>query len=497
MPPAGSAPFRPLPDDFLIAPFAVSPTTDGISSELHPGAARAADSTGPRGELKLLWIDDECTREDPLAQLLELEGWSVDLARTGAEGLGMAERSTYDAIVVDLRLPDMFGLTVVRRLVAKPGTPPILVVTGYFIEPETEPQALRAGAVAFLRKPLFGPEDLLPTLRAAIARSFHASPLAVPRSPSSTESFDDIVAVSPAMRTVIEWVTHVAHTDATILLTGETGTGKEVIARAIHRASGRKKYPFVPVNCGAIPEALIESELFGHRKGAFTGATSDKTGLAPAAHRGTLFLDECADLPLPIQGHLLRFLGLGEVRRLGDTRTIHVDARVIAATNRPLERYVRDGRFREDLFYRLCVLHCHIPPLRQRPDDLDALVRCWLPSLAQRNNSRVVGMTPEALAILREHTWPGNVRELHNVLERAICLSSGNRMTADDVANALSILPMAACADHCAGARLDQMLTVLVETQWNRTKAAERLGINRTTLWRRLRRQRVERQDKS
>jgi DNA-binding NtrC family response regulator len=290
------------------------------------------------------------------------------------------------------------------------------------------------------------------------------------------------------MRDVSDWIARVAPTEGTILLTGETGVGKGMVAQAIHRASRRRDHPLVTLNCATIPEALLESELFGHRKGAFTGADSDQAGVVERAHHGTLFLDEIGDLPIAAQGHLLRFLETGEARRLGDPKPARFDVRIVAATNRPLSHDLGCGRFRQDLYFRLAVLHRDIPPLRARRDDVEALVAFWLPRLAQRHHHAALGIAPDALSALRMYDWPGNVRELRNVLERAVCLTSAEWLTLNDVTGALA--PPSSDVFPTAEARpdMDATLRALQEHRGNQTRTARALGIDRTTLWRRLRR---------
>jgi transcriptional regulator with PAS, ATPase and Fis domain len=293
------------------------------------------------------------------------------------------------------------------------------------------------------------------------------------------------------MQRIVEWIDRVGPISAHALVTGETGTGKELVARALHQASARPSERFVPVNCAAIAEGLIETELFGHRKGAFTGASGDKQGVFEAAHRGTLFLDEIGELPFSMQGRLLRCLENGEIRRVGDTKALRVDVRIIAATNRSLRQEVSKGRFREDLYHRRAVARQNIPPLRERLEDLEALVQHWLPAVSRKWNRKVISVTPNALTLLRTHSWPGNARELRNVLERAVGGASSDLVNEREILDALcepvDMAPVAS-SEISPSDDVRRVLVALDAHHWNRTKAARALGIHRTTLWRWLER---------
>jgi len=392
----------------------------------------------------------------------------------------------------------MYGLSVLDRLTAGGRPVPVLVITGCYGELESERLARQLGAADFIRKPV-SYEDLAAALRSIV----HDSKLSVhaperrsqftqrPPIPSGTRGEHrirpDFVAINPSMQAIVRWVDRVAGTNLPVLLTGETGTGKGLLARALHDRSNRRGQPFVPVNCGAIPENLVESELFGHRRGSFTGAFRDRAGLLEVGHGGTVFLDEIAEMTAPMQVRLLRFLDDGEVRRVGDSRIKRVDVRLVAATNRLLLEEVSRGRFRQDLYFRLAVARCHVPPLRERIEDVEALVADWLPQIGDR----VVGISAGARALLREHPWPGNLRELRNVLEYAVCLATGNLLTEREISPALCRVPSTVSIAVTTPRNPDDLyraLTVLEENHWNHTRAAKELGISRKTLWRRLKR---------
>lgn len=460
---------------------------DGSPHDTRGSATSARVATNLE-KCRILWIDDEMDPADPLLHLLASEGFRIDVARSAAEGLARARDDAYDALILDLHLPDMFGLTVLKRLRGSGMVTPVLVATGRYLEPEIGADAMRAGAAAFRNKPFLDAEELAAVLRSIIAASVAFKKGGEPVRVRASWPLG-IVAVSPAMRKIVEWIKRVGPTDAPVLLTGETGTGKELVATALHQVSSRQAASLVALNCASIPETLVETELFGHRRGSFTGAVSDREGFFEAAHRGTLFLDEIGDLSLLLQASLLRSLDTGEVRRVGETRSRRVDVRVISATNRLLREDIAASRFRSDLFYRIAIAHAHLPPLRERPEDIDALITHWLPGVSQRWQKQIVGVTPEALNLLRVHPWPGNARELHNVLQRSVCIAWGELLTVGDVSEALGDAersPIHEPSHSHLPEDIRRILAALDEHRWNHSKAAASLGINRSTLWRRL-----------
>jgi two-component system response regulator HydG len=295
------------------------------------------------------------------------------------------------------------------------------------------------------------------------------------------------------MHSVLRSVAKLAETDSTVLITGESGVGKDLVAMALHAQSARRGGKFVPINCGGITDTILESELFGHCKGAFTGAVSDKKGLLEEAHKGVLFLDEIGEMPPMMQVRLLRFLQCGEVRRIGATSTRRVDVRLILATHRQLETEVATGRFRQDFYYRINVVTVDVPPLRERPDDILPLVQYFVPRLSARLRRRVVGFTPQALELLKAYSWPGNVRELKNAIERALNVASGEMITEADLPATITLkTPVAAVRASADLSEREQLVSVLDRCHWNQSRAAATLGISRTTLWRKMRELRVE-----
>ena len=370
--------------------------------------------------MKVLIVDDDGGLRQSLSLLLGGEGYDIAAEGNPELALERASRERFDLILCDVRMPRMDGLEFLRRHQAARGTALVIMMSAYGGE-EAAIAAMKEGAYDYLTKP-FRSDEVVLTLRKAEERERLRGRIASLEAELARWQAPDLVAESPGMRRVMDLAARVAPHTTTVLITGESGTGKEVLARAIHHASPRREAPFVAVNCGAIPESLLESELFGHVRGAFTGASADKAGLFEEANGGSLLLDEIGELPAPLQVKLLRVLQEGEIRRVGDAKVRKVGVRVIAATARDLEREVRDGGFREDLYYRLNVVQIQIPPLRERLADLDALVATLL-ERAMRRSGRQVTLGPDVMAAIRAYPWPGNVRELENAIERAVVLS--------------------------------------------------------------------------
>jgi two-component system response regulator AtoC len=385
---------------------------------------------------RVLVVDDEENIRHSLSLLLKKEGYTVDTAHDGDAALDVLSRNEYQAVLCDLRMPNRDGISLLRELHVR-GVEATVIVMSAYADIDTALEALGAGAYDYVAKP-FKKDEILFTIRKAEERDrLHREVQALRAQALGADSFASIVARSEPMRRVFETIRKVADYKSTVLLSGESGTGKEMVARALHTESSRRTRPFVTVNCGAIPENLLESELFGHVKGAFTDASRDRNGLFLEADGGTLFLDEIGDMPIPLQVKLLRVLQEGEVRRLGETRTRPIDVRVVAASVHELGVLVREGKFREDLYYRLNVLPIALPPLRERPDDIPLLVEHFIARHNRVMQTRVTGVSPKAMALLTTYAWPGNVRELENVIERAMVLSDTPRIGVEALPDAL------------------------------------------------------------
>ena len=371
----------------------------------------------------LLVIDDEAIMREILQSLLERQGCRVRLAESGEEGVALARAGTFDAILLDVMMPGMDGLAALDEITQLDEAPPVIMITAFGTSRNTR-EAFKRGAFDFVEKP-FKNDDVLLVVRNAVSQQRLASENRVLRQNLRAQAsrFGDIIGHSPRIRSVFQIVAQAAPSRATILVSGESGTGKELVARAVHANSPRAGRPFVTVNSGSLPPDLLESNLFGHLKGAFTGAVTAKKGLFEMADRGSIFFDEIGTVPLETQAKLLRVIQEREFRRLGGVDTIKVDVRIIAATNVDLQQMVREGSFREDLYYRLHVIAVDLPPLRDRREDVPLLAQSFLTRYGKENNKPDLELTPEAMQLLEAYHWPGNVRELENVIERAAVLT--------------------------------------------------------------------------
>lgn len=382
---------------------------------------------------QLLVVDDERSMRELLEYMLSKEGYGITLAENGRTAVGLIEKNNYDLILSDIRLGDITGLDVLRA--AKQRNPHALVIMiSAYASTETAVEAMNDGAFDYVPKP-FDNDELKQTIANALERkTLDAERQVLEDELKHTMHFGKIVGSSPRMMHIYQMVRQVAKTRTNILITGESGTGKELIARAIHNESNRVDMPFIPVNCGGIPETLVESEFFGHKKGAFTGATQDKKGLLEAAHSGTLFLDEVGELSIAMQVKLLRAVQERVFRSVGGTRDISVDIRIISATNKRLEDEVIAGNFREDLFYRLNVIEIKVPPLRERKGDLRTLTQHFIEKYAKEMGKEITKVSSYAIDLLKKYDFPGNVRELENLIERSVALSSTNILLPDSLA---------------------------------------------------------------
>jgi DNA-binding NtrC family response regulator len=438
----------------------------------------------------VLIVDDEKSIRLALETGLSLDGFSVSSARSGREAISAARSQQFDAVVCDIFMPDGDGLDFVRELRAHDDHTPVVLITAQG-SLELAMQAVTAGASDFIAKP-FEVGALAELLRRSItARSEAGSAEVETGAPLKDLSASGLVGRSPAMGAVYKLTAHAARSDATVLITGESGTGKELAARAVHSLSSRSKRPFIAVNCSGLTDTLLEAELFGHVKGAFTGATNDREGLFEAADGGVLFLDELASTSSAFQAGLLRVLQSGEVRRVGSTQTRRVNVRVIGASNAPLIEMVAAGKFRADLFYRLSVLTIDMPPLRERMGDIELLAQHFL---RRQTGDRPYHLTKEAAEALRRYQFPGNVRELENALIRAVALATDNLITLDCLpphitqsqASAPAESPRDLLADRPTMDELQRryLQLVLTESGGNRRRAAATLGLNRRTIQR-------------
>lgn len=439
---------------------------------------------------RVLIVDDEENIGRSLRLILEREGYAVSACASVGEAKAYSQRP--DVYLIDVRLPDGSGIDFVRWLRANDVAVPALMISGHGTIAEAV-EATRAGAFDFLEKPLSRDKVLL-SLKHALDHSKLQNENQRLREMAGAPR---MIGSSPAFGKVLEQATLAARTDARVLLTGESGTGKELLAAHIHAQSPFSSGPFVKVNCAAIPTELIESELFGHEKGSFTGATSARRGKFELADGGTLFLDECGDLHASSQAKLLRVLQEGEFHRVGGEQPIRVSVRVISATNRDLSEMVTQQKFREDLYYRLCVMPVRVPALRERIDDIRPLAEYFLAEFCSRNNFRPKRFEQEAIEVLEQHTWPGNIRELRNVVERMAILAPGDSIEAAaapvEIRSARAASPRGNLRETRESAEREHILRALQESEWNVSGAARSLGMERTNLHKRIRALGIER----
>ena len=445
---------------------------------------------------ELLVVDDDDALRGMLRELFEEEGYRVWDAPTAEAALELTRDRELDVVLSDVNMPGKSGIELVGELRRVRPEAPVVLMTA-FASVASAVEAMRAGAFDYITKPFENDVALLAIERAVEHRALEEENRRLRLAVDHTGTLGDLIGKSPAMREIFALVRRVAHSRASVLITGESGTGKEVVARTLHFHGSRARQPFLPINCTALPEGLLESELFGHVRGAFTGAHATKRGLFEQATGGTLFLDEIGDMSLPLQGKLLRVLQDGEVRPVGGTETTKVDVRIIAATNRDLGRAIDEGCFREDLYYRLNVIPIHMPPLRERPDDIPALVEAFL---RKHSPDRPRVVSPQALAWLKVQSWRGNGRELENAIERALVLAESDELRVEDfrtrdARGAPEVDPVALLIESSAESSLslEELIEryteeILRRCGGNKVHAATILKIDRKTLYRRAER---------
>ena len=455
-------------------------------TQVENGAASKAQTA----QAKLLVVDDERSMRELLSIVLRREGYDVTLAENGRAAIDQLERARFDLLISDIKMPDMTGVDVLRA--AKRIDPDILgIMITAFASADTAIEAMRLGAHDYLSKP-FDVDELKMKVRNALEqRLLRQENVLLKRALGSTHQFANIVGRSDKMLAIFKLIEQIARTDSTVLVTGESGTGKEWVARAIHFYSLRRDRPFVALNCGALPETLLESELFGHMKGAFTGASANKKGLIEAAEKGTLFLDEIGEMTPMMQVKLLRVLQERKFRRLGGVEELEGAMRVIAATNQDLTKMVAEGRFREDLFYRINVIPIHLPPLREREEDIPLLAEYFLGKYRDQMGKDIHGLAQETMDLLDNYEWPGNIRELENVIERAVALEKSQTILPESLPQhivkrvvkgpaAAGMLPESGfnLEQHVEGLEKEYITQALVRAGGVQVKAAELLGMS-------------------
>ena len=433
----------------------------------------------------ILIVDDEYSVRDSLERWFRKDGYDVAAVPSAAEALKAMQDRRFQVALVDIKMPGMDGMELQERIHRIDPQTAVIMITA-FASVDTAVRALKQGAFDYLTKPI-DPDELSHLVRRAVdERRLREENVQLRETIDGLVGADAIVGDSPAMGKVMELIEQVARTDSTVLILGESGTGKELVARAIHAGSPRRYFPIVPVNCGGLPETLLESELFGHEKGAFTGAGYRRKGKIEMADGGTLFLDEVAAVQPKMQVDLLRVLETKELTRIGGTRPIKVDFRIICATNDNLEQAVVEGRFREDLYYRINIFTIQLPPLRERRSDIPALARHFLARFARQMDSRIAGISPEAMDLLTAYDWPGNVRELSNAIERAVVVGAPPVIQPGDLPLRSPANGGPARAGSLADMEKRHVAAVLEQTGGNITRAAEILKVDRVTVYNKI-----------
>ena len=438
----------------------------------------------------ILIIDDEKNIREGLGAAFEMEGYEVRLASNGKEGLDCIAKGDIDLVITDLRMDGISGEEVLRRVTTETPGIPVIVLTGHG-SIDAAVDAMRNGAYDFLTKPLNLDRLSMLAKRALERRELSLQHTQLKAEVSSAHTLDNMIGKSGEMQKVFTLIKKVAPTKASVLITGESGVGKELVADAIHNLSPRSAHEMIKVHCAALSETLLESELFGHEKGAYTGAEKMQKGRFELAHESTIFLDEIGEVNASVQVKLLRVLQDHKIIRVGGEKTIDIDVRVIAATNRDMEKEVKEGRFREDLYYRLNVVHIAVPPLRERRDDIPLLLNAFLKEYAKENGKNVTGIDNRARALLYKYDWPGNIRELRNCIESAVVMCGGNEITPEDLPPTVSASIAAPSITIPVGTTLDDAEKAIIcenlaANKGNKSKTADILGIGRKTLHRKL-----------
>lgn len=451
----------------------------------------------PVPKFKILAIDDDPPSLELVLSALEQKDVETFGVSDPEEGLALFEHEHPEIVLVDLMMPKINGIEVLKRIVkADPGSrhkepQPIVIMLTAFGTVETAVEAMKAGAYDYLTKPVNIPELRIVVERALESISLHAEIWRLRRTLDAKYGFESILGHSKLLLSVLDMAARAAQTTSTVLIRGETGTGKELLARAIHFNSPRKQQPFYTINCGAIPKDLLESELFGHVKGSFTGAVTHKTGRVEAADSGTLFLDEIGDMPLELQVKLLRLVQQGEIEKVGATAPLKVDVRIIAATHRNLQAMIEDQSFREDLYYRLSIIPLELPPLRERPEDVPELVQLFFERAREKHGRQELKLPEELMPRFKEYRWPGNVRELENVVERLVVLADGDVLRYTDLPGFLrgepgvkNVFQLNLPPDGISleAVEKDLILMALRKFDWNQSRAAQYLDLSRKTL---------------
>ncbi len=436
-------------------------------------------------ETGILIVDDEPSVRDSLYQWFKVDGYRVDTAEDAATALKKLQETPWDIILLDIKMPGMDGIELQNRIKQIDRNIVTIIITAYATV-DTAIQALKDGAFDYVTKPI-DPDDLSRLIRNAVEkRRLVTENIQLRQQIEDLLLPDEVVGESPAIKKVMEMVDTVAKTDSTVMILGESGTGKELIARAIHSRSSRKYFPIITINCGAYPEGLLESELFGHEKGSFTGAIYRRKGKLEMADKGTLFLDEIGNISEKMQMDLLRVIETKKFTRLGGDKTIDCDFRVISATNKDLEKAVQEGGFREDLYYRLNVFSILLPPLRKRRSDIPLIARYFLTKYAQSMNKNVTDFAPRAMEMFASYDWPGNIREVRNVVERAMVVSKGNQIQAEDLSFPFPSLSDPSGWESLDDVEKDHIVKILNKTKGNIAQAADILKISRLTLYNKI-----------